>query len=156
MIKTLADNGGVIHITFHDGFLSQEYATANRALASEVATNVQVVSQRFGDNEARKLIEFQRLSDESIQAGKLPQVNWEMIVEHIDHAVQLVGADHVGLGSDFDGAFMPQGMEDASKFPFITEGLLRRGHTESDIRKILGENTIRVMGEVARASASGI
>jgi membrane dipeptidase len=156
MIKTLADKGGVIHITFHDGFLSQEYATANRALASEVTTNVQVVSQRFGDNEARKLIEFQRLSDESIQAGKLPQVNWEMIVEHIDHAVQLVGADHVGLGSDFDGAFMPQGMEDASKFPFITEGLLRRGHTESDIRKILGENTIRVMGEVARASASGI
>jgi len=156
MIKALADKGGVIHITFHDGFLSQEYATANRALVSEIASNVQEVSQRFGDNEARKLIEFQRLSDESIRAGKLPQVSWEKIVEHVDHAARLVGADHVGLGSDFDGAFMPQGMEDASKFPLITEGLRRNGYQESEIRKILGENTLRVMGEVAQASACGI
>jgi membrane dipeptidase len=156
MIKALADKGGVIHITFHDGFLSQEYATANRALASEIASNEQKVSQRFGDNEARKLIEFQRLSDESIRAGKLPQVSWEKIVEHVDHAARLVGADHVGLGSDFDGAFMPQGMEDASKFPLITEGLRRNGYQESEIRKILGENTLRVMGEVAQASACGI
>jgi membrane dipeptidase len=156
MIKALADKGGVIHITFHDGFLSQEYATANRALASEIASNEQKVSQRFGDNEARKLIEFQRLSDESIRAGKLPQVSWEKIVEHVDHATRLVGADHVGLGSDFDGAFMPQGMEDASKFPLITEGLRRNGYQESEIRKILGENTLRVMGEVAQASACGI
>jgi membrane dipeptidase len=59
-----------------------------------------------------------------IRAGKLPQVSWEKIVDHIDHAVRLAGADHVGLGSDFDGAFMPAGMEDASKFPLLTEGLL--------------------------------
>ncbi len=62
-------------------------------------------------------MEGQRLSDEFIRAGKLPQVSWEKIVEHIDHAVRIVGADHVGLGSDFDGAFMPAGMEDASKLP---------------------------------------
>jgi len=92
-------------------------------------------------------LEFQRLSDESIRAGKLPQVSWEKIVEHVDHAARLVGADHVGLGSDFDGAFMPQGMEDASKFPLITEGLRRNGYQESEIRKILGENTLRVMGK---------
>jgi membrane dipeptidase len=150
MIKALADKGGVIHITFHDGFLSQEYAAANRALASEIASNVKVVSQRFGDNEAQKLIEFQRLSDESIRAGKLPQVSWEKIVEHVDHAARLVGADHVGLGSDFDGAFMPLGMEDASKFPLITEGLLARGYLESGIKKILGENTLRVMDDALR------
>ncbi|HEX3375678.1 MAG TPA: dipeptidase [Candidatus Acidoferrales bacterium] len=155
MIKALTGKGGVIHITFHDAFLSQEYATANRAQGSEVASNVQQVSQRFGNNEARKLIEFQRLSDESIRAGKLPQVSWEKIVEHVDHVARLVGADHVGLGSDFDGAFMPLGMEDASKVPFITEGLLSRGYSEADIRKILGENTLRVMEEVARASACG-
>ncbi len=100
-------------------------------------------------------MEGQRWSDESIRAGKLPQVSWEKIVEHIDHAVRLVGADHVGFGSDFDGAFMPEGMEDASKFPLITEGLLRRGYAEADIRKILGENTLRVMDEVAQASACG-
>jgi len=150
MIKALAARGGVIHITFHDGFLSQEYANANRARAAEIASHEEAVSQKFGENEARNLIELQRLSDASIRAGKLPQVSWVKIVEHIDHAAGIAGADHVGVGSDFDGAFMPAGMEDASKFPFITEGLLRRGHGETDIRKILGENTLRVMADAER------
>jgi len=150
MIKALASRGGVIHITFHDSFLSQEYANARRALASEIATQEQAVSEKFGENEARNLMELQRLSDESIRAGKLPQVSWEKIVEHIDHAARVAGADHVGIGSDFDGAFMPAGMEDASKFPAITEGLLRRGYKEADIRNILGENTLRVMDDAER------
>ena len=152
MIKALASRGGVMHITFHDGFLSQEYANANRALAAEIASREKEVSQRYGENEAQNLMELQRLSDESIRAGKLPQVSWERIVDHIDHAVGIAGPDHVGVGSDFDGAFMPAGMEDASKFPLITEGLLRRGYGEADIRKILGENTLRVMADAARVA----
>jgi membrane dipeptidase len=82
-------------------------------------------------------------------------VSWEKIVEHIDHAVHLVGAAHVGLGSDFDGAFMPAGMEDAANFPKITESLLHRGYPESDVRKILGENTLRVMAETERIAREG-
>ena len=117
MIKALASRGGVLHITFHDSFLSQEYANANRALASEIASQEQAVSEKVGENEAQNLMALQRLSDESIRAGKLPQVSWEKIVDHIDHAASIAGADHVGVGSDFDGAFMPAGMEDASKFP---------------------------------------
>jgi membrane dipeptidase len=150
MIQSLAARGGVIHITFHDGFLSQEYAHANRALAAEIASHEQTVTEKFGENEARNLMELQRLNDESIRAGRLPTVSWEKIVEHIDHAVGIAGADHVGVGSDFDGAFMPAGMEDAAKFPRITEGLLKRGYGEADIRKILGENTLRVMADAER------
>jgi membrane dipeptidase len=150
MIQALASRGGVIHITFHVGFLSQEYANASRALAPEISSNEQAVSKKFGENEARNLMELQRLSDESIRAGKLPQVSWEKIVEHIDHAVHIAGADHVGIGSDFDGAFMPAGMEDASKFPRLTEGLLKCGYGEAGIRKILGLNTIRVMADAQR------
>lgn len=71
--------------------------------------------------EARKLAEGQRLSNAFTQAGKLPEVTREKIIEHIEHAIAVAGAAHVGLGSDFDGAFMPTGMEDASKFPSITE-----------------------------------
>ena len=56
-----------------------------------------------------------------------------------------MGAGHVGLGSDFDGADMPEGMEDCSKLPKITEALLRKGYSEDDVRKILGKNTLRVM-----------
>jgi membrane dipeptidase len=160
MIKALAARDGVIHITFHDAFLSQEYATLNRALASENDSREEAAEREFGQNEARKLIEGQRWSDESIRAGKLPRVSWEKIVDHIDYAASIAGVDHVGIGSDFDGAFMPAGMEDASKFPCLTEGLLQRGFKEADVRKILGENTLRVMadaeqvGETFRAEKS--
>lgn len=152
MIQRLAANGGVMHITFHVGFLSQEYALASRARGPDVAAQEQAVSAKFGENEAQTLIALQRLTDASVRAGKLPRVGWEKIIEHIDHAVQLAGADHVGIGSDFDGAFMPAGMEDASKFPALTEGLLRRGYSETDVRKILGENTLWVMTEAERMS----
>ena len=60
--------------------------------------------------------------------------------------------DHVGLGSDFDGANMPYGMEDATKLPKITDALLKKGYSEDDVKKILGENTLRVMAEVERVS----
>ena len=84
--------------------------------------------------------------------GKLPHVSWTEIVDHIDHAVKLVGADHVGLGSDFDGANMPEGMEDATHLPQITDALLKKGYSEADIRKILGENTLRVMAAAEQVS----
>jgi membrane dipeptidase len=79
-------------------------------------------------------------------------VGWEKIVEHIDHVVKLVGPDHVGLGSDFDGAVMPDGLEDCSKLPKITEALLRKGYSEDDIRKILGRNLLRVMEQADQVS----
>ena len=152
MIKRLGARGGVIHIAFHNSFLSQEYTDAYRALGAETAARQQEAVQKYGENEARILMEGQRWNDESIRAGKLPGVIWEKIVEHIDHAVRVAGADHVGIGSDFDGAFMPQGMEDASRLPWITEGLVRRGYRGADIRKILGENTLRAMAEADRIS----
>jgi membrane dipeptidase len=84
--------------------------------------------------------------------GKLPHVSWERIVDHIDHAVKLVGPDHVGLGSDFDGASMPDGMEDVSHLPKITEALLRKRYSPDDIRKILGGNTLRVLAAAEKVS----
>src|ERR1700719_3231311 len=92
MIKALAARGGVIHITFHDAFLSQEYATANRALASESESREEAAEHEFGQNEARKLIEGQRWSDELIRAGKLPQGRWEKIADTIDRARGSAGA----------------------------------------------------------------
>ena len=152
MIKRLAAGGGVIHITFHNSFLSQEYANAYRALTVESTARQKDLVQKYGPNEARILMEGQQWSNESIREGKLPQVSWEKIVEHIDHAVAVAGPDHVGIGSDFDGAFMPQGMEDASRLPWITEGLVHRGYGDGDIHKILGQNTVRVMADAERIS----
>jgi membrane dipeptidase len=152
MMLALAKCGGVIQITFHNAFLSQEYADASRDVFRVSAPDEQPAEPRSRENEAQKLIAGQRRSDELVRAGKLPEVSWNKIIEHVDHAVRLVGPEHVGLGSDFDGAFMPRGMEDASKFPRITEALVNKGYSEADIRKILGENTLRVMADCERVS----
>jgi membrane dipeptidase len=151
MIKDLAAKGGVIQINYHVGFLSEEFMNADKdpEITKAIAAEVE---RRCGNKEGCQLIEGNRLSREYVQQGKLPRVEYTKIIEHIDHAVKLVGADHVGLGSDFDGATMPFGMEDASKLPQITEALLRKGYSEDDIRKILGENTLRVMAQVEQVS----
>ena len=152
MIKDLAAKGGVVQINYHVGFLSQEFRDAekadpeiNKAISAEVV-------KRCGDNEGCQLIEGDRITREYVEQGKLPRVEFGKIIEHIDHAVKVAGVDHVGLGSDFDGANMPYGMEDATKLPKITEALLQKGYSEGDVRKILGENTLRVMTEVERVS----
>jgi microsomal dipeptidase-like Zn-dependent dipeptidase len=80
--------------------------------------------------------------------AELPRASWEQIVDHIDHAVKLVGAQHVGLGSDFDGTAVPDGMEDVSKLPKITAALLARGYSEQDVKNILGENILRLLDRV--------
>src|SRR5450755_706471 len=152
MMKALASKGGVVQINYHVGFLSQEFRDAEKADPKINAAIEQEVTKRCGDNEACQLLEGDKLTREAVEQGKLPRVGYEKIIEHIDHAVKVAGADHVGLGSDFDGANMPYGMEDATKLPYITEGLLNRGYSESDVRKILGENTLRVMSEVERVS----
>jgi membrane dipeptidase len=152
MMKALAAKGGVVQINYHVGFLSQEFRDAEKADPKINAEIGQEVNKRCGDNEACQLLEGDKLTREAVEKGKLPRVGYEKIIEHIDHAVKVAGADHVGLGSDFDGANMPYGMEDASKLPLITEALLKKGYSESDVRKILGENTLRVMSEVERLS----
>jgi len=152
MMKALAAKGGVVQINYHVGFLSQEFRDAEKNDPKINADIGQEVNKRCGDNEACQLLEGDKLTREAVEQGKLPRVGYEKIIEHIDHAVKVAGADHVGLGSDFDGANMPYGMEDASKLPLITEALLKKGYSESDVRKILGENTLRVMSEVERVS----
>jgi len=150
MIRALAGKGGVIQINYHISFLSQEFRNAekkdpkiNQAIAAEV-------DKRCGANEACQLIEGDKITREYVAKRKLPRVPWTRIIDHIDHAVKIAGIDHVALGSDFDGANMPYGMEDATKVPRITEALLRKGYTEGDVRKILGENTLRLMTDVER------
>ena len=154
MMKDLAAKGGVVQINYHVGFLSQEFRNAEK-LDPKInqAIALQVRQRCGGDgNEGCMLIEGDRITREFVAQGKLPRVDYTKIIEHIDHAVKVAGIDHVGLGSDFDGANMPYGMEDASMLPKITEALLQKGYSEGDVRKILGENTLRVMTDVERVS----
>jgi membrane dipeptidase len=152
MIRKLAANGGVIQINYHVGFLSQEFRDADRAHPEWEKAIALEIQNRCGNKEGCQLMEGDRITREYVLRGRLPRVGWTQIIEHIDHAVKVAGIDHVGLGSDFDGANMPFGMEDVSKLPQITNALLEKGYSEGDVKKILGENTMRLMSEVERVS----
>jgi membrane dipeptidase len=152
MIRALAAKGGVIQVNFHIGFLSQAYLDAAAKIAPELSAAEAQANQKCGVDLACQTLARVRINDELTRAGKLPPVNWDEIVNHIDHVVKLVGADHVGLGSDFDGSDPPVGMNDCSHLPQITDALLRRGYSESDVRKILGGNTLRLMQQVEQVS----
>ena len=138
MIAALGKKGGVIQITFVDQFL--DYAPF-QAWEKRKLTKSNTRAGGLNDRGSPRDLVDER-----------PKISWEKILDHIDHAVQVAGVNHVGLGSDFDGATMPQGMDDASYLPRITEGLLHRGYSEDDVRKILGENTLRLMSEVEKVS----
>jgi len=152
MIKALAAKGGVIQINYERNYLSEEYRSAFAALAGDVSRMEEKFKKECGDDNVCIGKAEIKLTRNLTDAGKLPHVSWEKIVEHIDHVVKLVGPEHVGLGSDFDGADMPEGLEDCSKLPRITEALLRKGYKEDDIRKILGGNMLRVMEQSEKVS----
>jgi len=153
MLRALAKNGGVVMINYHAGFLSEEFRVASEKTKGDVVSAMAAMSKKCGGNEACTTMESERIDHEAMAKGLLPKVSWEKIVEHIDHAVKVAGADHVGLGSDFDGATMPLGMDDASKLPKLTEALLKKGYTEKDVANILGGNILRVMAAVEREAA---
>ena len=155
MLRALAKNGGVVMINYHAGFLSEEFRVASEKKSGNIVAKMAAMSKKCGGNEACTTMEGERIDREAMMSGELPNVGWEKIVEHIDHAVKVAGADHVGLGSDFDGATMPIGMEDASKLPKITDALLKKGYPEADVQKILGGNILRVMDQVERVAQAG-
>src|SRR5262249_31842398 len=132
--------------------LSEEYRTARRS--PELSARVEVANKRCDADEGCAIREGERINQEAMIKGELPKVMWTKIIEHIDHAVKVAGVDHVGLGSDFDGAVMPLGMEDVSKLPKITDALLKKGYSEADVQKILGGNILRVMEQVERVASS--
>jgi len=152
MIKALAAKGGVIQINYERSFIDQAYKDASDKLSGGVVALLEKITKDCNNDETCVNQKQKELQAQMEASGALPRVSWERIIDHIDHAVKLVGADHVGLGSDFDGATMPDGMEDCSKLPKITEALLRKGYKDEDIRKILGGNTLRVMEQVEKVS----
>lgn len=155
MLHALAKNGGVVHINFFEGFLDHDFADRYDALKDEQAQQEAIETQapKFGD---RSRLGPAVRSINAHRIGKLGRIPISRLLEHIDHAVKVAGIDHVGLGSDFDGASdqFPEGMEDISKIPHLVSGLMERGYSDESILKILGGNTLRVMREVERISQS--
>ena len=148
MIRALARNGGVIQINFFSAFLDPDYASALKKVQPQIDAAVAAERAAFA-RKGRQLpwTEEQKIG-RRISAG-IPAPPLERVADHIDHAVQVGGVDHVGIGSDFDGIeSAPERLEDVSKLPALVKELARRGYSEDDLIKILGGNLLRVMRQV--------
>jgi membrane dipeptidase len=149
MLRALAKNGGVAMVNFYPVFLSDEVAKASKARDEKLKPEIAALKAKDPDEGT----EYQEGVRKLMAANPLPKVSWTVIVDHIDHMVNVAGIDHVGIGSDFDGIpSTPEGMEDVSKLPAIPAELKRRGYSDTDVKKIMGENFMRVFGEAERVA----
>ena len=145
MIRALAAKGGTIQINFDCSYLSQRYLDASNASRAELSPRFEE-ARKITDPVARKAA-IGKLEEEA--TAKLPPATLADVVAQIDHAVKIGGADHVGIGTDFDGIdCAPAEIDSYNKFPALTRALLEKGYTPADIEKIYGGNLLRVMGAV--------
>jgi membrane dipeptidase len=149
-LLALKENGGVIHICALDSFLKSppEKVQAQEALFEEFGIKSRRDVQTLPEDKREELQARRAELDE-----KWPPANLQDYVNHIDHAVKLIGVDHVGIGTDFDGGGGINGFNDASEAFNVTLELVSRGYTEEDIAKIWGGNLLRVWREADRVAA---
>ena len=145
-IKRIAAKGGVVMINFGSAFLDPDDYRQFRAALEKVKPEYLALKKKY----AKQPLELQKHAGAlmtQLPVGK--RAPWTRVVDHIEHVIQVAGEDAVGIGSDFDGIEdPPEGMEDYSMLPRITEELLRRGHSEAQVKKVLGENFLAFFARV--------
>jgi membrane dipeptidase len=149
LLKRIAKNGGVIQVNFYSAFIDADAIKWGDERSKRVKVQMDELAEKYKDDP-------ERLSEEEDKveaANPLPPTPLSKLIDHIDHIAKVAGIDHVGLGADFDGANdFPEGARDVSMLPNITYELLKRGYTEQDVRKILGENFLRVFAAAERVA----
>jgi membrane dipeptidase len=150
LLRRIAKNGGVVQVNFYSVFVDTATVTPQNEERNRLQKAKQeALNEKYKDDPERLAEE----SDKLDASMPLPPLPLSKLIDHIDHIVKVAGIDHVGLGADFDGAAdFPEGAQDVSMLPNITYELLKRGYSEQDIRKILGENFLRVFAEAERVS----
>ncbi|HEX8455844.1 MAG TPA: dipeptidase [Pyrinomonadaceae bacterium] len=149
-LRALARTGGLCAVVFYPRFIEPGWQDAQRRVDAEIAPLVAEASRTAKGTPAQKKLARDRVREREY-ARRMPRVSVARVVDHIDYIVKLVGIDHVGIGSDFDGIqAVPHDLATVADFPNLTAELLRRGYTETDIHKILGGNMLRVMEEVEK------
>jgi membrane dipeptidase len=140
-IKAIAQNGGVIHLNFYAGFLDSTYEKKAAQLLAKHKPEIDSLVAHGAQPDYAGIMTMEKYKEET-DAIRPPL---SLLIDHLDYIVKLVGVDFVGLGSDFDGIEAgPKELNGVQDFPLITKALLERGYSKKDIRKILGENFLRV------------
>ena len=152
LLKRIAKNGGVVCVNFYTMFVDAKTVGPQSAERdARLKAQQDAINEKYKNDPERRAEE----SDKLEAAHPLPPMPISKLIDHIDHIVKVAGIDHVGIGADFDGANdMPEGAKDVSMLPNITYELLKRGYSERDIRKILGENFLRAFAEAERVARS--
>jgi membrane dipeptidase len=152
-IQAVAKTGGVVSVVFYPGFVEPGWMKRKNLLDQEIETQVREAARNAEGRGSYRRIARDRVREREY-ARRLSMPGVGRVVDHIDHIVRLVGVDHVGVGSDFDGIqATPAGLSSVAELPNLTAELLRRGYTEEDVTKILGGNILRVMEEVERVES---
>lgn len=138
MLLALKENGGVIQINFGSSFV----ISAAGAWGDAMRKAKQEATEQLG-KESEQVRDFRA---SYLKKNPYPFATLDQVLDHIDHVVKLIGIDHVGIGSDYDGVgdSLPIGLKDVASYPNLVQGLLDRGYSDGDIKKILGGNTLRV------------
>jgi membrane dipeptidase len=150
MLRALAEGGGVIMINFYSGYIDTSLVAPIRELMERFTPQLAALREQYaGDPRGLSAATRGLFADLDV-----PRTSLSVLLDHFDHAIEVAGPDHVGLGGDWDGVLsMPEDMGDVSKLPNLTRGLLERGHSVETIRKVLGENLLRVLEEVEHHAA---
>lgn len=149
MLRALKENGGVICLNYFPGFLDKEYFDKMSVLWEEAHEKAKELAAEYGGDRRKAWEEIWPAMRD--RAAQVPRPELPLLIDHVDYAVSIVGADHVGLGSDFDGiSTTPIGLEDVSRLPAITAELAKRGYSDGEIEKILGGNLLRLVEQVCR------
>jgi membrane dipeptidase len=145
ILARLPKNGGVVMVTFVQSFVSEEVRLAEAAQDSAF----DLIRSETTDSAQRRA----RMR-EYREAHPMPRATLAQVADHIEHARDVAGVEHVGIGSDFDGIEQgPLGLEDVSKFPDLFAELIRRGWSDADLKKLAGENTLRAMRQMERVAS---
>ncbi len=149
MLRALAINDGVAMINFYPVYIDEQARDQARGYFEEHGATLQEMAEKAtGDPALRRA-----MMAEHFASHPLPQTSMDVLLDHFDRAIEIAGPEHVGIGADWDGvASMPVGMEEIADLPSLTAGLLARGHPADTVRKLLGENLLRVLESAERVA----
>jgi len=149
ILKRIAQNGGVVMINFYPSFLDERTNAEENERSKRLKPQLDALREQYkNDPQAYNTAERKLFAENPIY-----NPSYARIVDHIDHIKKVAGIDYIGIGSDFDGVpFLPAGMNGAEDLPLVTYEMLRRGYSEQDIRKVLGENFLRAFSKAEQVA----